>query len=98
MGENKELEITKMQCYAVRTLSTDDRLRQAQEECAELILAINNAKRYGLTGNNILEIKHEMADVENLLDQLKIIFPDDYLDLKYQKCLKMKMEIMGKIK
>lgn len=95
---SKADEIKDMQKDAVIQFCTDDRLRQAQEECAELILAINNAKRYGLTGNNILDIKHEMADVENLLDQLKMIFPDDYEDLKYQKCLKMKMEIMREIK
>lgn len=95
---SKADEIKDMQKKAVIQFCTADRLRQAQEECSELILAICKAQRYGLTGNNILEIKHEMADVENLLDQLKMIFPDDYEDLKYQKCLKMKMEIMGEIK
>lgn len=53
---------------------------RAREECAELIVAICKAKRFGLNkyhpaapdlGTNEAQIRHEIADVRRLCDELE---------------------------
>ena len=60
-----ELEIL---TTAIRTFGIKTQERQAIEECAELIQAINHKHR-GRESN----IPEEIADVEIMLEQLKII-------------------------
>lgn len=62
--------------------------RQAMEECAELIQAINKCIRYSDRKdchNNLIE---EIADVEIMLYQLKVMFnvsDDEVFEVKVQK-------------
>ena len=55
---------------------TESQIRQAQEECAELITALSHfcRSRAGATD----EVAEEMADVEILLLQLRKIFKNDH--------------------
>jgi len=47
--------------------------RQAMEECAELIQAINKCLRYP-TGASVSNLSEEIADTEIMIAQLKLIF------------------------
>ena len=47
--------------------------RQAMEECAELIQAINKCLRYP-TGASVSNLSEEIADTEIMIEQLKLIF------------------------
>jgi NTP pyrophosphatase (non-canonical NTP hydrolase) len=64
---------------AIKLYGKDEQMRMAQEECAELIQAVNkihraennsNVKEYGKACDNIIE---EIADVEIMCAQLRII-------------------------
>jgi NTP pyrophosphatase (non-canonical NTP hydrolase) len=65
--------------------------RQAMEECAELIQAINKCIRYPDRKdchNNLIE---EIADVEIMLYQLKVMFnvsDDEVFEVKVQKAVR----------
>lgn len=65
--------------------------RQAMEECAELIQAINKYIRYPDRKdchNNLIE---EIADVEIMLYQLKVMFnvsDDEVFEVKVQKAVR----------
>lgn len=48
-------------------------LDQMQEECGELIVAINKRKRYGKSE----QVIEEMADVELMLEQVKYLLKCD---------------------
>lgn len=56
-----------------------------QEECGELIVAINKRKRYG----KFEQVIEEMADVELMLEQLKYLLD---CDSEIQKIKKQKIE------
>lgn len=68
---------------AIRCLNkwgTDPQLSQTTEECLELAIAANHAKRAwhrnhgALSGGPIKEeVLEEMVDVENMIEQLKIM-------------------------
>ena len=60
-------------------------LDQMQEECAELIVAINKHKRYGKSE----QVIEEIADVELMLEQLKYLLN---CDGEVQKIKKQKIE------
>lgn len=59
----------------IKKEGTEPQIRQAQEECAELITALNHFCR-GRRGSRD-EVAEEMADVEILLLQLRKIFKND---------------------
>jgi len=74
----------------------DKQLRQTQEECAELIVAINKLFRnnqdsisFNKANNNFLE---EVADVEIMLLQCKIILQEDGKSEEYRDALVKKLE------
>lgn len=60
---------------AVKTHGVAAQLEMVVEECSELILAIQKYKRDGC-GQNVQNIVEEAADVENMVDQIRIIFGD----------------------
>jgi NTP pyrophosphatase (non-canonical NTP hydrolase) len=64
---------SKLAKEAVREFSTSDQISMLVEECAELIAVINHHKR-GRVG--IDAVRRELADVEIMLEQAKIIFGD----------------------
>lgn len=57
-----------------KTHSRNEQLTVAAEECAELIQAIAKVKRYGENDETLYHLSEEMADVEIMLEQLKIIY------------------------
>ncbi len=58
-------------CKIIDTYGSDKQQNQAIEECSELIKAICKYKR---TLYHVEDIVDEIADVEIMLNQLKIIF------------------------
>lgn len=65
--KNKQLSI-------INYYGVDKQLDQLVEECGELIVAIAKLKRYGNTASGMeyaCSIVEEIADVENLIEQLK---------------------------
>jgi NTP pyrophosphatase (non-canonical NTP hydrolase) len=71
---------------------TESQIRQAQEECAELITALSHFCR-GRRGARD-EVAEEMADVEILLLQLRKIFENDkaVTSWKQKKLSKLALE------
>lgn len=67
---------------AIEKFGTVEQIRMAQEECAELIAVLNQSLR-GRVG--LLELTEEIADVQIMLDQLKIIFGEQNCSIMYQK-------------
>lgn len=62
--------------------------RQAMEECAELIHAINKVLRNG-TEDSVAHLVDEVADVMIMIEQLRIIFDLSYKDLQKAKMKKV---------
>jgi NTP pyrophosphatase (non-canonical NTP hydrolase) len=54
--------------------------RLTQEECAELIKAINKLWRFPLNEDVKLNVIEEIADVEIMLEQMRLIFGDESID------------------
>lgn len=68
---------------------TNTQLDVAVEECSELIQAICKIKRYGYTDEDCyFNLAEEMADVEIILAELKLIF-DNEDNVKSWKCDKL---------
>ncbi len=76
----KKLEIEKFFDNVVETYGKESQLRQLQEECGEVIVAVNHylravqqkdTKKISLTTCNLIE---EVADVEILIAQLPCMF------------------------
>ena len=66
----------------------------AIEECAELIKALQKRKRAEGTGT-IDDVLEEMADVEIMLEQLKVIFdytPGGYEKSQFEQLKKLKLK------
>jgi hypothetical protein len=57
---------------ALKAWGKEAQLGMVQEECAELIVAINKLRR-GRSVNNVIE---ECVDVELCLEQMKNMFPE----------------------
>lgn len=75
-------EIYKM---AIETWGEDSQMRVAQEEAAELIKAISKWFRNIDIGDNLEE---EVADVEIMIEQLKIMLDRELINKKKQEKLK----------
>ena len=73
---------------AIETYGVDAQLGMVQEECAELIVAINKLKR----GAPISEIANEAADVYIMLQQLSLIVGGELLD----NCIEKKLKRLNK--
>lgn len=62
--------------------------RQLMEECAELVVATNKCLRYPLDKDRYANLVEEIADVEIMLYQLKVMFNvsnDEVFEVKIQK-------------
>ena len=67
----------------------DAQTRQAIEECAELMLALLNSYRNRNTPEeNVMAITEEIADVELMCRQLRVMTSDVLVDLWKEKKLK----------
>jgi len=67
----KKFEVNRLYEMAIKKWGADSQIAKAVEECAELIVTL--AKN-----NSIDDILEEMADVEIMLEQLKLIFNYDF--------------------
>jgi NTP pyrophosphatase (non-canonical NTP hydrolase) len=66
-------------------------LRKLQEECGELIAAINHFFDRKINQDILIS---EMADVENVLDSMRIYFGDEMIDIfKIQKMTRQRDRI-----
>ena len=75
---------------AIMTYGAPAQKQMVIEECAELIQAIcklDRAKTFDETAKAITHISEEIADVEIMLEQLKIILGNEYevVDIKEHK-------------
>ena len=74
-----------------RHYGEENQLRQTQEECGELIAAINHYERakHGSDPVKIMEARvavlGEIADVQIMLDQARDFFGEDTYDVEYLK-------------
>lgn len=59
---------------------TEHQCRQAMEECAELIQAINKAVRYPDNASVRVQLMEEIADVKIMIQQLEEIFDISWKD------------------
>ena len=79
-------ELDKAEHFTADYYGLDRQMNILQEECAELIQAVSKVRRYGLSREeNLIE---EMADVEVMMDQIKILLniPEDKIrDFKITK-------------
>lgn len=76
-------ELLKLQSENLKHYGVQFQLRKLQEECGELIVSINHFFEGKINQSILLS---EMADVENVLDQMRIYFGDEEIDcLKIQK-------------
>lgn len=71
----------------INKLGNEAQCRQAMEECAELIQAVNKNLRSAGAKENLIE---EMADVGIMLDQLRIMFEIKDTEINKIRCEKMK--------
>lgn len=76
--ENKELYKELISHFGV-----DDRLNLLCEELAELIQATSKLRRFGKNEQTLGHIAEELCDVEIMINQLKLMYPE--LDKKVIK-------------
>lgn len=86
------MNITEIYLKNIEKNGEDYQLGMAMEECAELIQAINKWKRNGKMITKMDNLLEEIADVEIMLDQLKLITNQAHLieEIKQQKILRLK--------
>lgn len=76
MKPEEELELFKR---ATKNWGSLNQLDMVIEEAAELIQAINKAKRKDFNVDSVNDLCQEIADVEIMIDQLKIILNENDL-------------------
>lgn len=97
------------QAIAIRCLKKwgiEPQLSQTTEECLELAIAANHAKRAWCNDLNILEkgnirdnVIEEMVDVENMIEQMKVLFkvtPEEWNAMLYIKRARIQRKLKGK--
>jgi len=76
---------------AVEKWGVYDQIDMAIEECAELIVALKHCKR-GRCGG--VEVAEEIADVEIMLEQLRVVFGDAAVDTVKQRKIERLRELV----
>lgn len=64
---------------AVKTWGKTSQLDMLVEECAEVIVAVKKLKRFG-TLNERIKLEKEVADVEIMCEQFRIVYEDNQVD------------------
>lgn len=72
-------EIVALCLEALRKYGAEAQLNQLQEECAEVIQAVNHLKRSKCDEEKLIE---EIADVQLMIYQVKLMFGSERLDAK----------------
>lgn len=84
-------ELEKAEHFTANYYGLDRQMDILQEECAELIQAVSKIRRYGLSREeNLIE---EMADVEVMIDQIKILLNISEDKIRDFKIMKTEREI-----
>lgn len=84
-------ELKEAEYFTANYYGLDRQMNILQEECAELIQAISKVRRYGLSREeNLIE---EIADVENMIDQIKILLNISEDQIRDFKIMKTEREI-----
>ena len=85
-----ESEIKPVDVYrnAIRSYGKEAQCRQAMEECAELIQAVNKCLRAG-TEDNIIHMFDEVADVVIMIEQLCVMYGWDYENIRKARVRKL---------
>jgi NTP pyrophosphatase (non-canonical NTP hydrolase) len=82
--KNTQKELDKLYKDCINTWGVEAQLRQAQEECAELIIAINHFFRNREGGLD--EIIEESADVFLMVNQvMEIVGRENVMEMAYYK-------------
>ena len=80
---------------ALSTWGEEAQVKMAMEECAELIQVLVKYGRY-INGSTVEQIQGEIADVQIMLNQLKIVFGEDRIsEIKLQKLEKVRRVLEG---
>ena len=74
----------------IETFGIERQCRQAMEECAELIQAINKAVRYPDDPKRIVQLVEEIADVKIMILQLEEMFNVNWRESERMFCFKKK--------
>ena len=74
----------------IETFGIERQCRQAMDECAELIQAINKAVRYPDDPKRIVQLVEEIADVKIMILQLEEMFNVNWKDAERMFCFKKK--------
>ena len=74
---------------AIETYGTEAQIGMLHEEMGELMVAINKCERAGYTAEAVAHVCEEIADVQIMLDQMRIIFgPTE--DIEHAKLLRLR--------
>ena len=74
----------------IQTFGIERQCRQAMEECAELIQAINKAVRYPNDPKRIVQLVEEIADVKIMILQREEMVDVNWKDAERMFCFKKK--------
>ena len=74
----------------IETFGIERQCRQAMEECAELIQAINKAVRYPDDPKRLVQLMEEIADVKIMILQLEEMFNVNWRESERMFCFKKK--------
>jgi NTP pyrophosphatase (non-canonical NTP hydrolase) len=73
-------------------------IEQTQEECAELIVVLNKFFNRKLSHISLNDVASEIADVEIMCQQMRIIVGDDKVDeYRVAKQINLERELDGKV-
>lgn len=86
-------EINHLYIRAIALWGNKAEIRQSIEELGELIVALAKRDRFK-NGSTVVDVLEEMADVEIMLEQLKMMFdyPLDSLETKFDALKQQKLE------
>lgn len=95
-------DIKAKQSQIIKHYGTDNQLRQLTEECGELIVAIAKFQRSGQSLNirsktpsmELADVIFEIADVENLIEQIKCDYGLININVDIVKKQKVNRELM----
>jgi NTP pyrophosphatase (non-canonical NTP hydrolase) len=92
----KKLQRHNIYRQAIEKWGCESQIDMLVEECAELIVAVNHARRGQWVGQVIHDLINELADVEIMLEQMRQLFDEDEIDrVKVGKVLRLKNRIEG---
>lgn len=76
---------------------SESQIEQAIEECSELILALQKLKKHGFLNTvRRLQVHEEIADVSNMIEQLKMIFDRELIEEYENEKIKRELSRISK--